>query len=131
MSIQIVHGYSNPPAEGGANYQGFGRYAGTQYGYTFVTQEGQGNSQPEDDAFTPVEHWNGYDEEHEHPYFNRKVRPGLMVPGALGRSSGGCCNHSAMGEGETGGSGLLLGAGLLAAAVMFFKKSKRSRRRSR
>ncbi len=124
MTIQMIRGYSTPPPEGGANY------SGTEFGYTFVTQEGEGHSEPADDAFAPTEHWDGYGE--DHPYLPKRIRPGLLVPGPLGQLDG-CCNHGCqMGDVSDNKTTLLIGAGLLAAGLMFFsKKSKRSRRRGR
>ncbi len=131
MTINMIKGYVGPPSEGGAAYHEY-----SQFGYTFITQEGEGHSEPDEAAFQPVEHWNGYD---EHPLINLRRPAGLSVPGPLGD----CCgcsrgpNPGSMGDLPSGSTGLMALAAAAAAYFLLKKKARGSygrapkRRRSR
>lgn len=128
--IQMVRGYSQPPSSGAAMYHGFGQLVNdgavqparlsSQFGYTYVTQEGEGHSEPHEDAFQPVEHWNGF--------------VPMQTPGPLGGCAGGCgcagnCGSSMGGFGEDGQSNFTMLA--IGAAVVGFLMLRKKKRRSR
>lgn len=128
MTISMIRGYAPPPAEGGAAYQGF-----SQYGYTHITQEGTGWSEPHAESFDPLEHLDAYG---EHPYVSPR-RHGFSVPGPLGGCAcvgGGCgCGptRGLSGFGEMGtGAKLALGLAALFVGRAVLKGARR-RRRSR
>ena len=128
--IDMVRGYSPPPNEGGVAYSGF-----SQFGYTHITQEGVGHSEPHEEAFTPIEHWNGYGEDSSgmrpalvpHPNVHWRAQTGFDTPGPLG----GCCGGSggprmSMNRfGETS-TGTKLGVAAV-LAFLFFSGSKKPR----
>lgn len=58
MTISMIRGYVAPPGDGGAMYSGAGTFS--EYGYLYVTQEGEASSEPDVAAFAPTEHWNGF-----------------------------------------------------------------------
>jgi hypothetical protein len=107
MSISMIRGYANPPNEGGVAYQQY-----SQYGYTYITQEGEGHSEPDDGSFEPIPRMDAY------------RGPRLATPGPLGSCN--CAPSMPMGQ---YGSGALLppretgmGVGMLVGlvAVLWF-----------
>lgn len=89
MTISMIRGYTNPPNEGGPAYQQY-----SQYGYTYITQEGEGHSEPDNGSFEPIPRMDAY------------RGPRLATPGALGYGCN-CAPMTPMGRyyADAGGSG--------------------------
>lgn len=137
MSIHMIRGYVAPPSGSGAMYSGFKTLS--EYGYMYITQEGEASSEPNAAAFAPTEHWDEYG---NHPTVNYQRPPGLDVPGPLGRlmskncgcqscdcEPGGPPTYGRYGEMSSGAKTLIGAAVLFGIGSMLFKKSRRSRRR--
>lgn len=140
MSIHMIRGYVAPPRDGGALYNGVSGFS--EYGYMYVTQEGEGSSVPDAAAFAPTQHWNEFG---SHPRVEYVRMPGLDVPGPLGLlppkscgcqscscEPGGPATYGSYGEISTGTKvaiGLGIGYLLLGAGLFKAKSRRKSRRR--